>query len=398
MRLIWKILREHIRPAQWVGFVLANIVGLSIVLCGLQLYLDISPLLNPGTGFMKPDYLVVTKPVSTLTTLSMDKPVFTEAEIGDIASQPFVEQCGAFTAARYQISGQLKVAKLDVQLTTDLFFESVPEDFVDVASEEWHFSPGETVVPIIIPQDYLNLYNFGFASSANMPAVSESLIRRVRFDLYLYGNGQRERMTGRVVGFSTRLNTILVPESFIRWSNERFAPQESADAPSRLIVRVNNPSDRAITTYFDEHGYHIDQDKLDSSKAGWLLRILVVIVMCIGGLICLLSCYVLILSVFLLLQKNRQSVRDLLLLGYPVRRVALPYQALVTMLVVLSLCVSLAIMAVARSIYVGYLRMLVPDYMLSSALPTVLVAVGLVLLIIFVNLILIHRHVKGVEQ
>lgn len=38
-------------------------------------------------------------------------------------------------------------------------------------------------------------------------------------DVRLSGRGRTERMKGRIVGFSNRLNTILVPQAFMEWAN-----------------------------------------------------------------------------------------------------------------------------------------------------------------------------------
>ena len=44
-------------------------------------------------------------------------------------------------------------------MSTDMFFESVPDEFVDVKLDKWSFNPASDIVPIIIPRNYLNLYN-----------------------------------------------------------------------------------------------------------------------------------------------------------------------------------------------------------------------------------------------
>lgn len=64
-----------------------------------------------------------------------------------------------------------------IGMRTYLFFESVPDRFLDVRSDEWGFEEGSEFVPIILPRNYLNLYNFGFASTRGLPQVSEDLVR-----------------------------------------------------------------------------------------------------------------------------------------------------------------------------------------------------------------------------
>ena len=67
----------------------------------------------------------------------------------------------------------------------------------------------------------------------------------VNLDIRISGDGRREVFKGNIVGFSNRLNTILVPETFMRWANESFAPGTKSE-PSRLIVEVNNPTETVL--------------------------------------------------------------------------------------------------------------------------------------------------------
>lgn len=42
----------------------------------------------------------------------------------------------------------------------------------------------------------------------------------IQMDIMMRGNGRVEQYKGNIVGFSNRLNTILVPQSFMKWANE----------------------------------------------------------------------------------------------------------------------------------------------------------------------------------
>ena len=79
----------------------------------------------------------------------------------------------------------------------------------------------------------------------------------VQMDVMMRGNGRVEQYKGNIVGFSNRLNTILVPQSFMDWANKNFAPEKEAE-PSRLIVEVKNPTDTAITDYFQQKNYETE--------------------------------------------------------------------------------------------------------------------------------------------
>ena len=203
--------------AQTVGFTLAGLVGMAIVLTALQAYRDVLPVFDRPDSFMRGDYLVLSKQVGALQAIGLGSSDFTAEELADLRAQPFVREAGAFTPADYRIKGTVGMG--GVELSTYLFFESVPDRFLDVGAENWDYKAGDRDIPIIIPRNYLNLYNYGFARSQGLPQISEGIFRRVSLGIEIAGNGHREQFRGRIVGLSNRLNTILVPDAFIRWSN-----------------------------------------------------------------------------------------------------------------------------------------------------------------------------------
>lgn len=97
-------------------------------------------------------------------------------------------------------------------------------------------------------------------------------------DIMLRGNGRAEQFKGKIVGFSNRLNTILVPQAFMDWANQHFAPGKEA-RPSRLIVEVKNPADTAVSDYFQQQHYESEGDGLDAGKTTHFLRLITGIVM-----------------------------------------------------------------------------------------------------------------------
>ena len=161
MRLLWKLLRCHLSMAQTVGFTLAGLVGMAIVLTALQAYRDVLPVFDRPDSFMRGDYLVLSKQVGALQAIGLGSSDFTAEELADLRAQPFVREAGAFTPADYRIKGTVGMGGME--LSTYLFFESVPDRFLDVGAENWDYKAGDRDIPIIIPRNYLNLYNYGFA-------------------------------------------------------------------------------------------------------------------------------------------------------------------------------------------------------------------------------------------
>lgn len=393
--LIWKLLRRHISPGQLSGFFLANLFGMTIVLLGIQFYRDVLPVFTQGDSFMKKDYLIATKKISTLGSFAGKSNTFSPEEIKELKEQPFTESVGVFTPSLFHVSAGVGMQEAGIRLSTDMFFESVPDEYVDVRLDKWHFDEDTDVIPIIIPRNYLNLYNFGFAQSRSLPKLSEGLMGLIQMDIRMRGNGRDQAYKGRIAGFSNRLNTILVPQSFMDWANRTFAPDKEAQ-PSRLIVEVKNPADTSIADYFQKHDYETEGNNLDAGKTTYFLRLITGIVLAIGLFISILSFYILMLSIFLLLQKNSVKLENLLLIGFSPAKVALPYHLLTIGLNLLVLLFALLGVAWIRTAYMNILQTLFPQPETGSLLPCLLAGIVLFLAVSLLNILVVRKKIRDI--
>ena len=374
---------------------LANLCGMTIVLAAVQFATDIIPMFTGSDSFMKPGQMVMAKHVSTVRTLTGKAPTFTQKEIADVRHQPFVSDVGSFTPSLFSVVATLGSQKLGVEFSTEMFFEAVPDAFMDVDISRWHWKEGDEEVPIVLPRNYLNLYNFGFASSQGLPALSESLVSMVKIRFILRGSAGRKDLTGRVVAFSKKLNTILVPQAFMDEMNTTLSPERKPE-PSRLIVTVSNPADERIAEYLSNHSYETEADDAEAARTAHLLRIIISIVLVVGLIISALAFYVLLLSIFLLLQKNTEKIDTLLLIGYSPQAVARPYHLLTISLNTLVLILSVIIVLLLRGYYLPLFGQLYPSYSAASLSPALLTGVALYLLVTLLNYFAIRRKVMSV--
>lgn len=393
--LVWKLLRQHISIGQLAGFFLANLFGMMIVLLSVQFYKDVIPVFTEGDSFMKKDFIIATKKISTLGSFAGKSNTFSPEDIADLKKQSFTKTIGAFTPSQFKVSAGLGMQKAGIHLSTDMFFESVPDEFVDIKLDKWHFDEETHTIPIIIPRNYLNLYNFGFAQSRSLPKLSEGLMGLIQMDIMMRGNGRVEQYKGNIVGFSNRLNTILVPQSFMNWANKNFAPDAEAQ-PARLIIEVSNPADSSIASYFQKKGYETEDGKLDAGKTTYFLRLIVGIVLGVGLFISILSFYILMLSIFLLLQKNTTKLESLLLIGYSPNRVALPYQILTVGLNIIVLILSVGLVCWLRSYYIESIRLLFPQLETGSLWVAVSMGILLFLIVSVINILAVKRKVLSI--
>ena len=396
MSLVWKLMRRHISLGQLAGFFFANLCGMVIVLLSIQFYQDVAPVFTEGDSFMKKDYIIVSKKVSTLGSFVGKSSTFSQTEIDEIEEQSFTRGVGEFTPSQFKVSAGVGMEQLGLNLSTAMFFESVPDKYVDTNLDGWHFEPGQAEIPIIIPRNYLNLYNFGFAQSRSLPQISEGVINMVNLEVRIHGGGKRDTYKGKIAGFSNRLNTILVPESFMTWANIHYGDGGIRKEPSRLIVEVNNPTDERIAQFFRERGYDTEDDKLDAGKTTWFLKVIVGIVLSVGLLISALSFYILMLSIYLLLQKNTTKLENLLLIGYGPNRVAFPYQSLTIALNAIVLVLSVSIVLYVRTLYLDLVEQMFPSLNAGSWWLMLVVGILLFLSVSCFNVLAIRKKIASI--
>ena len=384
--------RKTLIPAQIAGYAATLLVGVTIVMLSVQLYVDIRPVLTQQTDVFRNHAVTLNKTVSTLNTLNKQGIYFSDAELANIQAQPFVKNVARFRSSSFQAYASISLGPQ--ALRTDLFFESIPDEYIDVRSDQWRWDTTLSDyqdIPIIIPEDYLNLYNFGFAESQALPVISQGAIEQVVFSLRLTGNGRQQTFQGHIVGFSGKINTILVPEAFLLWANQEFGSPDGGNT-SRLLVEFSDASDERIPAFVEEHGYNIKQDELENSKMVFFFRLAIVFVIAVALIIILLSVAFIIMSLNLIVQKNRDLFMNLYNIGYSPRQIARYYQRTVGLITVADIAVAVALAIVLRNIYIGKLSTLFTID--GSALPLVLTALVLAVLLVVAYSLIILRTIR----
>ncbi|MDR2293161.1 MAG: ABC transporter permease [Prevotellaceae bacterium] len=393
MMLMWKLLKKNLSVPQLAGYVFAGFAGLSIILFGIQFYADTKPLYSSNDSFLNPDFLVINKKISALSTLSLSSTVFSEKEIDDIQKQAFVKKTGFFTSSKFGIRATVSSSTFG-RFYTEMFFESVPDDFIDVQSEDWTWSSEHNYIPIIIPRTYLTLYNFGFAQSQGLPQVSENLVEKIKLTVTIYGNGKTKNFDAHIAGFSDKLNTILAPESFLKWANAEFG-SENTTKPSRILVETYNPGDPLIAKYFGEKNYEIADYRGNTGKAAYFMRLVIITVLIIGLIITLLAISLMLLSISLLIYKNKEKIENLILLGYSHTVIAKPYQILSLSLTVFIFLLAFAVVLIFRNLYIEKISILFDNAKIASSIIFTFTAGFAILFIIcLINVFWIRKKVN----
>ncbi len=330
-RLLNRVLFSGRSRFQALAAMTSFVFGLVLLLVSLNLAIGIYRATRPDHG-MHADYLIVNKRVSIGGMLTSMRPTFSEREIERLRAQPFVVDVGEFTTSRFRVSLIADPAAsrptdasddvspaagigMEMPLYTDLFFESVPNRFLDIVPHNWDWTPEAPHVPIILAREFLNLYNFSFALAQGLPQIPESLVGAMAGWVTISGPHGERTLPARVAGLSDRFPSIIVPASFMRWGHDQVARQRP-ERPSRLIVKTGRPADSVMLDYFSSHDYQINSERLRAGQFGRMAFVALGVVGGVGTLFVLLAVLLLILIYRLQLAEAAPRIGLLLQLGY----------------------------------------------------------------------------------
>lgn len=395
MRLLFKLLRTNISGWQLSGFALANLVGAVIVLFGIQAYDDAAKVITAPDSVMNGDFIVLSKPVSIMTTLAnvsgQGPRSFSDEEIEEISSLAGVSSVSTLRTAQFPVFGGVSFAGYSI--TTEMFVESVSDEYLDVRPEVWTASVDSDIVPMVIPQTYLNFYNYGFAAARGTPQLGEEMFPMIPISLIFNGKEGRRSYRGVIVGLTDRLNTILVPDDFLEEANERFATMPPKE-PTRVIVETGSGTSTELTDHISRKGYVFDGGSEETVRILAVVRSVISVVVALGLLVSGLSFFLLLVSILLLIEKNRYKNTTLHQLGYPYRVIALPYQTLAVGVDFLVWVIASVITVLTYPILSSLMQAISPDFEPAGPWLIILSAFGLFSFFAIIHIWLIRRKIR----
>ena len=402
MSLLFRLLSKNTNWWLMACYTVAGVLGAMIVIAGLQAWRDIRTLYGMKDSFIGTNYVVITKPVSSLTTVitaAGGQAGFTENEKRDLEQIPGVTGVGGFTSAQFSVYGMLQIGSRAMQ--TQMFLESVPDRFVDLPDGcRWEAQLTDRDIPVIVPQTYINLYNYGYATSTGMPQVDGSLISQIPLNFIFSGRGNQQlRYRARIVAYTQRLNTILVPDAFLKEANARLSYNAEPQMPSRMIVCTDSKKlSPQLISQLQHDGYEIEGNAADQLRMQTLLYGICTAIIVIGLIVSLLSFLLLVTSIMIVVEKNRQKIENLSLIGYGRQSIALTYQLLAAAFDCITWFMGALLSTAFYPLFSSLLHAVVPTFMpmsiLSAWLPAIILATAFTLLHALIVRHLVGRVVK----
>lgn len=287
-------------------------VGVLLLLCSLQLFININKLLkekNPAkNGF---DYISVTKTITNENMASDHS--FSDEDIAALKQNKAIEDATPLIANKFLVKA---TGGTVLPFTTDLFLEAIDNSFIDSVPRSFSWQQGQAVVPIIISSDYLELYNTVFAPSQGLPQVSAKSISSVMVQLQCYAaSGEVKNFRASIVGLSDRINSVLVPINFLQWANGQLGNTVKTN-PSRVFIKTKDANNPDLLSFLQQKNYSINKDKTRFGRVKQILQAVVSGLSGFGLLVILLAMVLFSFYLQLMIARSKDNLQLLITLGY----------------------------------------------------------------------------------
>jgi len=309
--LLKKLIKASTGRSRFILAIVGLSVALLLILAAVQIQVNYNDLLNSKTNQDSvANFLVINKAV---TSSNVGATTLSNADIDDLKKQPFVDAIGVLTPSRFKVSAQ--GASDRIPFYTDLFFESVPDEFLDVNNKDWKWNDQSTFIPLIIPNMFLDMYNFGFATSQNLPQLSQELVMSLPIQVNIKTPLGNVNYLGKVVGFSDRISSVLVPQSFMDWANNKYGDNADKAKPSRVVIRTKDAGNPQLTSYLQAHSLTTDTDKTRFSKYRQIVTGVVNVSWVTGAIMLLFALLIFTLFIQLTIATCKDEIALLVTLG-----------------------------------------------------------------------------------
>lgn len=392
-QLLKKIIRTGVGRSRFIMAGIGLTIAMLLILSAIQIQADYNELLyGKNNQDSIANFLVINKVIDG----NKQENTLSSEDINDLKKQPFVEEIGQLSPSHFRVSAQSPSERFP--FNTDFFFESVPDQFIDVQSKDWTWQQGSLLIPMIIPNQFLDMFNFGFAPSQNLMQLTQSMVMSLPVIININNHGQLVRFTGKVVGFSDRISSVLVPQNFLEWANTQFGTKAEESKTSRVVIRTNDPGNPALTKYLKQHDLVTDADKTRFSKYREIVNTIVNASWITGAVMLLFALLVFSLFIQLTIASTKNEINLLITIGTSPKQLKrfLMKQFLPANIAITFIC--LAVVVIGQYILQGFLQeqnMYVSQWI---SYYTVLAAVFILIVLWIVNRSTIDKYIRQTEK
>ncbi|HVK97913.1 MAG TPA: hypothetical protein VM368_08850, partial [Flavisolibacter sp.] len=311
---------KHIKPllqtntsagSRWFSYIGLGI-GVLLLLCSAQMYINIQQLLQDKkvekTGY---EYISLSKVVTNESMGDIEKNNFNEQEINELKEQDFIEDAAPLLANKFKM--ELNGGEA-LPIRSDFFIEALKDEFLDTIPPNFTWQPGQTDIPVIVSSDFLEIFNV-FAPGYGLSQISPSTAQSIYLFIDCSGNGLQQTFRGNIVAFTDRVNSILVPQSFLEWANKTFGTNTPTSA-SRVFIKTKDVNNPDLLTFLDQKKYRINKDKTQFGRTKQVMQGIFTGLGVFGLLVVVMALMLFSFYLQLVIARSRENLSILLQIGY----------------------------------------------------------------------------------
>lgn len=317
--MLKKILFSYQNKTQLIVAMIGSFLGFTFLITSIHYLIRVNEF-GEGEDILGDNTMIIQKKVTSYNSMNLAKTDFSDREIENIRKQSFTSATEPILSNSFGVSLQTD-SDLVPYFRSDVFVQSIDEDFIKIKSKNWKWEEGDEYVPIVLPRDFLVMLNT-FASAKGIPQVSDELAKSIGFKFTLYNDDKKEWQKVKIVGFTNEVSAILVPESFMEYGNLNF-PTKTPAKVTQLMLTVNENEFGKFEKFMQERSLESKATSMVVGKLKSVAGTLFSVLIAISIITVFLAGLVLVQYAQLLISKNEYEIRTLLRIGYEPKVVTL---------------------------------------------------------------------------
>ena len=307
-----KLLFKHQDKKQIIIAMIGSFLGITFLITSIHFLIRVNEF-GQGNEILGPNTIIVQKKVTTSSTLGMTSTTFSEKEIKKMKEEPYIEDVKPVISNNFDVSFQTN-DPLVPYFRSDVFIQTVDPSFLDVNTDDWTWKEGDTSVPIIMPRDILVMLNT-FMSASGINQVSDDLAMKIKFKFTLSNETEKEWIDAHIIGFTNEVSAVLVPESFMKYGNDKYSGGKEQKITQVMISGKENEFGK-VEELMTKKGLESKNAQMVVGRLKSIIGTLFFVVLGISIIAVFLSGLVMIQYLQLLISRNAYEVRTLLRIGY----------------------------------------------------------------------------------
>lgn len=310
--MIRKLLFQNQDKKQLVIAIIGALLGITFLVTSIHYLIRVNEF-GKGSEILGPNTIIVQKKVNNSAVFGLAKTDFTEAEIEKMKAEKFIEDVQPVVSNNFNVWFETNDPMVPT-FKSDIFIQTVDPKFLDVKSKSWKWANGDKFVPMIMPRDFIVMLNT-FMSSSGIPQISDDVAMDIKFRLAISNGAGKEYVDARIIGFTNEVASILVPQSFMEYGNQKYALEEDMKITQVMISSKENEFG-LVEEMLAKRGLESKNSQMVVGRLKSMVGTLILVILGVSIVAVLAAGLVLIQYLQLLISRNDYEVRTLLRIGY----------------------------------------------------------------------------------